>query len=271
MMLIKQLMVLVLLEQATTDNGINNTSDVLEKVTVSKARVAVSKEINSTSEVLERVAVSKAITNTSDVFQQAIVGKGINIKTDFLEQTTVRAINNTTNALEQVPVGKEINNTNYVCGLFNIKQFRDKTCANLVNSTYIVNIKNLHTVTEICEKVIENYVVNIENNTIALCEEVHDCVVIISSSVNACIDIVRRILPEELDLNKIENEIRDIHNTLLPIQYTFFGIFMLAGIAMNGLLIVIFIRHKNARTDPILINLAVVDIFNLVIIIPVKI
>ena len=94
---------------------------------------------------------------------------------------------------------------------------------------------------------------------------------IVSSSLTACSDNNRRFGARKLDVDKINHEYRAIRNTLLPIQYTFFGIFMLAGIAMNGLLIVIFIRHKNARTDPILINLAVVDIFNLVIIIPVKI
>ena len=206
--------------------------------------------------VLEGATAGKAINNTSDVHEQVEVDK---------------EMNNTSNDNEQVTVGKEMNNTNDVCSPFNIKEFRDKTCANLVNSTYILNIKNLNILARVCSKVTKNYAVNIKNKPIVLCEEVHDCVRIISSSATACNDIERRLRPKNLDIDKIEHEYTALKNTLLPIQYTFFGIFMLVGITMNGLLIVIFIRHKNARTDPILINLAVVDIFNLVIIIPVKI
>jgi 7 transmembrane receptor (rhodopsin family). len=249
MMMLKQVMVLVVLQQATTYNKINNTS-----------------------EVLEQVAVSKAIKNTSDVFQQAVVGKDINIKTDVLEQaTTVKAMNNTSNALEEVSFGKAINNTNDVCSLFNINQFKDKTCANLVNSTYIVNIKNVNIVTKVCSKLAKNYAVNIKNNPIALCEEVNDCLHVITTTSTACSDILRRVLPDQADYDKFVQEYTALLNTLTSIQYTFFGIFLLVGIAMNGLLIVIFIRHKNARTDPILINIAVVDSINLAVIMPTKI
>ena len=247
MMMLKQLMMLVVLEQATADKVINNTRDILEQV-----------------------AVGNEMNNKCDVFQQAVVGKEVNIRNHVLEQvTTLKAINNTSNALEQVPVGKEIKNINDVCSLSNIIEFKDKNCANLVNSTYIVNIKFFNIIVVIFVKATENYAVTIEHNAIALCKQVHDSVHIISSSVTACND--EAILPEELDLNKIEHEYRDICNTLVPIQYTVLGIFMLAGITMNVLLIVIFIRHKNSRTDPILINLAVADIFNLAVNMPMKI
>ena len=127
------------------------------------------KTINDTKDLLEQVAVCKEMTNASDVFQQSVVVKEINIKTHVLEQTTVQAINNTSNVLEQVSVGKEINNINDVCSLFSRKQFKDKACAILVNSTYIVNIKILYVIVLICVKVTVNYAVNIDKKPVALC------------------------------------------------------------------------------------------------------